>query len=67
MYMSPIAGITAGPNGLKFFKGTQGYPGGNIGKKNQNKNFNFLFHGQRRALQLASYTRRYVLQTNFKL
>ena len=32
--MFPIADITAGPNGLDFFEGTHGYPGGNIGQKN---------------------------------
>ena len=31
MYMFPIAGQTAGPNGMTFFKGTEGYPGGNKG------------------------------------
>ena len=31
IYMSAMAGQTAGPNGLTFFKGTRGYPAGNIG------------------------------------
>ena len=31
IYMLPIAGQTAGPNGLTFFEGTHGYSGGNIG------------------------------------
>jgi len=31
--MSAIAGHKAGPNWLNFVEGTQGYPGGNIGKK----------------------------------
>ena len=35
-----MAGQTAGPNGLKFFEGTQGYPGGNIGQKNPTFFFN---------------------------
>ena len=30
IYMSAVAGQTAGPNWLTFFEGTQGYPGGNI-------------------------------------
>ena len=30
VYMLAIAGLTAGPNGLQFFKGTLEYPGGNI-------------------------------------
>ena len=29
--MYPIAGQTAGPNGLTFFDGTHGYPGFNKG------------------------------------
>ena len=29
--MLAIAGKTAEPNGLNFFEGTHGYPGGNIG------------------------------------
>ena len=37
--MSPIAGQTAEPNGLKFFVDTQG--------------FNFFSYWQRRALQLV--------------
>ena len=36
--MLAIAGQTAGPNGLKFFEGTHGYPG--ITKL---KNFKILF------------------------
>ena len=28
IYMSPIAGQKAGPNGLKFFVDTKGFPGG---------------------------------------
>ena len=32
IYMSVIAGQTAGPKGLTFFEGTHGYPGGNVGK-----------------------------------
>ena len=31
--MLPIAGQTAGPNGLKFFVDTHGWPGGAIGYK----------------------------------
>ena len=27
--MFPVAGQTAGPNGLTFFEETHGYPGGN--------------------------------------
>ena len=30
VYMSAIAGQTGGPNGLKFFEGTYGYPKGKI-------------------------------------
>ena len=37
--MFPIAGQTAGPNGLTFFEGTHEYPGGNIGKKIQKFEF----------------------------
>ena len=47
--MFPIAGQTAGPNGLKFFVDTRGLPGGVI----RQKNLNIFFHGQRRALQLV--------------
>ena len=32
--MLAVTGQTAGPNGMTFFKGTHGYPKGNIGKKN---------------------------------
>ena len=39
IYMLPIAGKTAEPNGLNFFVDTQG--------------FNFFSYGQRRALQLV--------------
>ena len=38
--MFPIAGQTAGPNGLTFFEGTQGYPGGN--KAKNSKFFHFF-------------------------
>jgi len=31
VHMFPIAGQTAGPNGLKFIEGTYGYPGCNKG------------------------------------
>ena len=47
--MFPIAGQTAGPIGLKFFVDTQGWPGGDRLKKIRN----FVFCGQRRALQLV--------------
>ena len=30
--MGTVAGQTARLNGLKFFEGTDGYPGGNIGQ-----------------------------------
>ena len=39
--MFPIAGQTAGPNGLTFFEGTQGYPGNN--KELRAKLQNFIF------------------------
>ena len=39
--MLPIAGQMAGPNGLKFFVDTQGWPGGVIGN-NMESNFLFL-------------------------
>ena len=59
--MFPVAGITAGPNRLKYVKGPQGYPGRNIGLKNVLKSFfqnyfNFFskFHVQRQTLQLVS-------------
>ena len=61
--MSPIAGQTAGPNGLKIFVDTQGWPGGDIGQKKFEifffQIFYFFifqkkkFHGQRRELQLV--------------
>ena len=46
--MFPVAGITAGPNRLKYVKEPQGYPGRNIGLKNVLKSFfqnyfNFFF------------------------
>ena len=41
--MFPIACQTAGPIGLKFFVDTQGWSGGDIGKKNSNFFFNFFF------------------------
>ena len=31
--MLPIAAQTAGPNGLKFFVDTHGWPGGVLGKR----------------------------------
>ena len=34
IFMLPIAGKTVGPNGLKFFVDTYGWPGGVIGKNN---------------------------------
>ena len=34
IYMLPIAGRTAGPNGLKFFVDTQGFPWGVLGLEN---------------------------------
>ena len=55
IYMFPIAGQTAGANGLKFFVNTQGFPGVLF----VFKIFNFflvkkiVFHGQRQALQLV--------------
>ena len=55
--MLAIAGRTAGPNGLNFFEGTQGYPGVNKGNKGNKIEFFLLFllfHDQRRALQLVS-------------
>ena len=39
--MFPLAGLTAGLNGLKFFEETHGYSGGNIGEQNS-KNCIFL-------------------------
>ena len=63
--MFPIAGQTAGPNGLKFFVDTHGWPGVFYAKKNRNLFFNFFFQyfffqffslGQRRALQLVLNT-----------
>ena len=48
MYMLPIAGQTAGPNGLKFFVDTHWWSGC------VNYFFsNFFFHGQHWALQLV--------------
>ena len=39
--MSAMAGQKAGPNRLNFVEGTQGYPGGNIGKKMDIEKKNF--------------------------
>ena len=39
--MFPLAGLTAGLNGLKFFEETHEYSGGNIGEPNS-KNCIFL-------------------------
>ena len=54
--MLPIAGKTAGPNGLKFFLDIHGWPGG----CHRLKKFQYFFShplkklpGQRRALQLV--------------
>ena len=61
LYMSAIAGQTAGPNGRKLFEGTLEYPGEQRLKSFffQKKYFFLLqnyifqkFHGQRRAFQL---------------
>ena len=62
--MLPIAGQTAGPNELKFFVDTHGWPGGDMAKKC--KFFvlfflNFFFHGKRGALQLVFYKMREIL------
>ena len=55
--MFPIAGQTAGPIGLKFFGDTHGWPGvsqAKIEKKISTLFFKiFLFHRQRRPLQLV--------------
>ena len=53
--MLPIAGQTAGPNGLKFFGDTQGWPGGVLGLKKFDIFFlqNLFFHWQRWDLQLV--------------
>ena len=48
--MLPIAGQTGGPIGLNFFVDTHEWSTCAVDFK---KNFNFLFHGQRRALQLV--------------
>ena len=52
--MLPIAGQSAGPNGLKFFVDTQGWLGSVLGFKKFEiclKHFlTFFFHEQRRAL-----------------
>ena len=42
--MLPIAGQTAGPNGLKFFVNTQGSPGGVLGLKIEFFSTFFFFH-----------------------
>ena len=47
--MLPIAGQTAGPNGLNIFVDTHGFPGDVLG----------FFRGQRRALQLVINTRKW--------
>ena len=54
IYMLPIAGKTAGPNGLNFFCGHSGVAKGCLRlKKKSNIFFQIFFiHGQRRALQL---------------
>ena len=49
-YRFPLAGQTAGPNGLKFLVGTQGQPRGVTQAKKS-----FFSHGQRRALQIIIY------------
>ena len=54
--MLPLAGQTAGPNGLKFFVNTHGWLGGVLGNNNKISNIFltiFFSHGQRRALQLV--------------
>ena len=46
--------LTAGPNGLKFFVDTHGWPGGVLGLKNSKlKKKKKILNGQRRALQLV--------------
>ena len=64
IYMSAIAGQTAGPNGLKCFEETHGYPKDTIGLKK----FNFFlkFHGQRRALQLVINKTKLNVQKHFR-
>ena len=52
--MFPIAGQTAGPNGLTFFVDTLGSLGGHRLKENFFLTLP-LFHGQRRALQVVKY------------
>ena len=41
--MLPIAGQTAGPNGLNFFLDTHWWPWGVLGFKKSNFNFKFFF------------------------
>ena len=68
--MSALAGLTAEPNRLNIFEGTNGCPGGSIGLKilnfifkNQISKFDFFKirffskknNGQRRALQPVLY------------
>ena len=62
--MLPIAGQTAGPNGLKFVADTQ--PGSILSNENQNsfflvlnKNFFIFSNGQHRGLQLVDYKREF--------
>ena len=51
--MFPIAGQTDGPNGLKFFVDTKGWPGGVLDKKLDFFYKIIFFSGQRRAPQLV--------------
>ena len=58
----PMAGQTAGPNGLKSLFRTHGWPGGYYRlKKNFFQNFYFFPHGHRRALQLVCIYNIYIL------
>ena len=47
IHMLPIAGQTAGPNGLKFCVDTQRWPGGVFGCKKRFFSQHFFFHEQR--------------------
>ena len=76
--MFPIAGQTAGPIGLTFFVDTHGWPGGVKGNKKKSKIFfkffffrklffsKFVFHGQRRALQLVNIKRERLITISYK-
>ena len=58
--MLPIAGQTAGPNGLIFLWKLTGSRGEGVSEAKKNlKKLQFFFYGQRRVLQLVTYN--YVL------